>query len=266
MTGVAKATVLKFLVDIGAVCDSAHNQHVRGVASKRVQCDEIWAFCYAKDKNLPDSMHGTPGVGSIWTWTAMCADSKLMLAYHVGTRDADCASHFMEDLAGRLSSRVQLTNDGHKAYLEAVDAAFGTKIDYAQLIKLYGPAREEDHYSPGECIDSHKQYVSGLPDPKHNSTSLNEHQNLTMRRFTRLTNALSKKVAILEAAVALHFFYYNFCRIHQTLRVTPAMEAGLTNHAWEIEELVSLLERAEREAIAAGAMKRGKYGPRQKSA
>jgi IS1 family transposase len=270
MTGTAKATVLKFLVDLGAVCEALHDQYVRGVGSKRVQCDEIWAFCYAKDKNLPDSMRGTPGVGSVWTWTGMCADSKLMLSYHVGTRDADCASHFMHDLAGRLAHRVQLTTDGHKAYLEAVDSAFGSLIDYAQLVKLYGAAKDDHRYSPGECIGTRKQYVQGHPDPKHISTSLIERQNLTMRmsmrRFTRLTNAFSKKVANLEAAVALHFFYYNFCRIHQTLRVTPAMAAGLTDHAFEVEELVALLERAERDAIAGGALKRGKYGPRTKTA
>jgi IS1 family transposase len=245
MVGVSINTVTKLLVELGAACERFHDHAVRGVACKRVQADEIWSFCYAKDKNVPDSMRDKPGVGSVWTWTGMCADSKLILSYHVGTRDADCAMHFMEDLAGRLANRVQLTTDGHKVYLEAVDAAFGTQIDYAMLVKVYGNVSNEQRYSPGECIGTRKNWISGNPDPRHTSTSFVERQNLTMRmsmrRMTRLTNAFSKKVANLEAAVALHFAYYNFCRIHKTLRVTPAMAAGLTDKVWDIENLLNLL-------------------------
>lgn len=247
MVGCSINTVTKLLVDLGEACERFHDFAVRGVACKRIQCDEIWSFCYCKDRNVPDSMRDQPGVGSVWTWTGMCADSKLILAYHVGTRDASCAAHFMEDLAGRLSTRVQLTTDGHKAYLEAVDAAFGWKgVDYAMLVKIYGAGRDgETRYSPAECIGSRKQWVTGNPDPRHTSTSHIERQNLTMRmsmrRFTRLTNAFSKKVANHEAAIALHFIHYNFCRIHKTLRVTPAMEAGLVSRVWEIEDLLKLL-------------------------
>lgn len=249
MTGVAKNTIAKLLVELGTACEKFHDKHVRGVGCKRVQADEIWSFCYAKDKNLPDSMRGQPGVGSVWTWTAMCADSKLIVAYHVGTRDGDCAMHFMEDVASRLANRVQLTTDGHRVYLNAVDAAFGTRIDYAMLIKQYGEAADEHRYSPGVCISAKPAPVSGNPDPKHVSTSFVERQNLTMRmsmrRFTRLTNGFSKKVRNLECAVALHFIYYNFCRIHQTLKVTPAMEAGLANQVWEVSDLLKLLDWAK---------------------
>lgn len=247
MISVSINTVTKLLVELGTACERFHDFAVRNVGCKRVQCDEIWAFVFAKDKNVPERLKDTPGVGSVWTWTGMCADSKLIVAYHVGTRDAGCAMHFMEDIAARLAHRVQLTTDGHRPYLEAVDAAFGSRIDYSMLVKLYGAAGDERRYSPAECIGTRKHVISGNPDPAHVSTSYVERQNLTMRmsmrRFTRLTNGFSKKVANHEASVALHFAYYNFCRVHKTLRVTPAMEAGLATKVWDIADLLSLIGR-----------------------
>jgi IS1 family transposase len=246
MTGVAKGTVLKLLADLGTVCRALHDDRVRGLTCKRVQCDEIWSFCYAKDKNLPPSMQATYGFGSIWTWTAIDAETKLIAAYHVGTRDAPCAHEFMVDLASRCSTRMQLTTDGHKPYLAAVEDAFGADIDYAMLVKLYGEVPEgESRYSPPSCIGIRMTPISGAPEKEHVSTSYVERQNLTMRmsmrRFTRLTNAFSKKVANLEHAVAIHFAYYNFCRVHASLRVTPAMAAGLTDRVWEIEDLIAMM-------------------------
>lgn len=240
-------TVTKLLVDIGTACQEYHDEHVRAVASKRVQCDEIWSFCYAKDKNLPEEYRGQFGMGSVWTWVGMDADSKLAISWLVGNRDASYAHIFMQDVASRLKNRVQLTTDGLKAYLDAVEANFGANIDFAQLVKLYGKPLEGDHrYSPAECTGIQKQAVMGNPNPKHISTSYVERQNLTMRmnmrRFTRLTNAFSKKVENHAHAVALHFMYYNFVRIHKTLRVTPAMAAGVTKKLWSIEDLAMLLE------------------------
>ncbi len=248
MTGVAKGTVLKLLVDLGRACEDFHRRTVVNVRSKRIQCDEIWAFCYAKEKNVPQEKRGQYGYGDVWTWTALDADSKLMISWLVGERDAGYASEFIGDVAGRLSNRVQLTTDGLKAYLEAVEDAFGCEIDYAQLVKLYGESPDsEKRYSPAECIGCERRRVEGHPDPSHISTSFVERQNLTMRmsmrRFTRLTNAFSKKVENLEAAVALHFVWYNFGRIHQTLRVTPAMEAGVADHVWSVSEIVALLDK-----------------------
>lgn len=249
MVGVSINTVTKLLVELGEACAQFHDFAVRGVGCKRIQCDEIWSFCYAKDKNVPAEMRGQPGVGSVWTWTGMCADSKLMVAYHVGTRDSECAHHFMHDLADRLANRVQMTTDGHRVYLEAINSAFGNQIDYAMLVKVYGTASDDHRYSPGVCIGTRPDPLKGQPDPKHISTSFVERQNLTMRmsmrRFTRLTNAFSKKVANHEASIALHFAYYNFCRVHKTLRVTPAMEAGLTTRVWEIEDLLKLIDWAK---------------------
>ena len=247
MTGRAKGTVTKLLCDLGAVCQDFHDEHDRGVMAERLQCDEVWAFCYAKDKNLPDHMRGQPGVGSVWTWTALDADTKLMVTWHVGTRDYGCARAFMLDLASRLDNRVQLTTDGHSCYPPAVLEAFGGKIDYAQLIKLYREQRaDEARYSPCACIGTRKIPVSGAPLPSDTSTSLVERSNLTIRmqnrRFTRLTNAFSKKLANLQAAVALHFMHYNYCRKHQTIGTTPAVEAGLADHVWGLEELVGLLD------------------------
>jgi IS1 family transposase len=247
MVGVCKDAVLKLIRDMGWACAAHHNQAVRGVRASRVQCDEIWSFCYAKEKNVPLEKQGT-GAGSIWTWTAIDADSKLIISYLCGGRDADWACQFMEDLASRVTTRIQITTDGHRAYAEAVEGAFGMNVDYAMLIKLYGapPDRPDSRYSPAACIGIRTATLSGNPDRKHISTSYVERQNLNLRmgvrRFTRLTNAFSKKFENHCHMVAIYHAYYNFCRVHQTLRVTPAMEAGLTDHVWSIVEMVSLLD------------------------
>ena len=247
LTGVAKGTVLKLLADLGTACRAYHDAHVRNLKCRRVQCDELWAFVGAKDKNvLPDE--AGYGRGSVWTWTAIDAESKLMVGYHVGTRDAGCAYEFMQDLASRLTGRIQLTTDGHKAYLSAVFDAFGADIDYAMLVKLFGetPAGP-GRYSPPQCIGANLTPIVGQPDLEHVSTSYVERANLTIRmqnrRFTRLTNAFSKKVQNLEHSIAITFMHYNFCRVHQTLRVTPAMAAGLTDHVWELGEMITLVPR-----------------------
>lgn len=246
MTGVSKPTVLKLLVNLGRACFAYHDEHVRGLNSKRIQCDEIWSFVGAKQKNASEEKVAQ-GWGDAWTWTALDADSKLMVSYLVGQRGAYWAKAFMEDVALRINSRVQITTDGHRAYVEAIEGVFGMDVDYAMLIKQYGnPVNPDSRYSPGEVIGVETVQVTGDPDPKHISTSFVERQNLTMRmsmrRFTRLTNAFSKKLENHEAAIALHYMHYNFCRIHQTLRVTPAMEAGIANHVWTMEELVGLLD------------------------
>jgi len=252
LTGAAKGTVLKLLVDLGNACSEYHHKNVRGLTCKRVQCDEIWTFVGTKDKNvLPDEAGW--GIGSVWTWTAIDAESKLIASYMVGTRDAGSAYEFMSDLAERLASRVQLTTDGHKAYLSAVFDNFGAKIDYAMLVKIYGDgAPGAGRYSPAQCTGAVLQPIVGNPDMAHVSTSYVERQNLTMRmgmrRFTRLTNAFSKKVDNLEHAIAIHFMHYNFCRVHQSLRVTPAMASGISDHVWEIDELVALLPKPTRAA------------------
>ena len=263
--GVSLNTVTKLLVDAGKACDAFHNETVRGVASKRVQCDEIWAFTYAKQKNVATAKAAPEGAGDTWTWTAIDADSKLIISYLVGGRDGGYAYEFMQDVASRLANRVQMTTDGLKAYLEAVEGAFGVDIDYAQLVKLYGEtAAPKGRYSPAECIGARKEAITGAPAEKHVSTSYVERQNLTMRmhmrRFTRLTNGFSKSVENHGYAVALHFTYYNFVRMHKTLRMTPAMAAGVTNKLWEISDIVALVEKAE---AAQPAAKRGSYKPRQ---
>jgi IS1 family transposase len=248
MTGVAKNTITKLLVDIGEACAKHHSRSVVQVPSRRIQCDEIWSFCYAKARNVPADKRGQFGYGDVWTWTAIDADSKLCVTWLVGTRDSDTALEFMDDVAHRLMYRVQLTTDGHKAYLVAVEDAFGANIDYAVLQKLYGknPLEDDTRYSPAVCTGIKIEKVIGDPDPKHISTSYVERQNLTMRmsmrRFTRLTNAFSKKVLNLSAAIALHFVYYNFCRVHQTLKTTPAVASGLADHIWSIDEIVGLLD------------------------
>lgn len=265
MTGVSKNTILKLLGDLGPVCEEFHDRHVRGLQCERIEADEIWSFCYAKDKNLPDHMRDEPGVGSVWTWTALDRDSKLMVSWHVGGRDPHCAFLFMRDLRSRLANRIQLTTDGLGLYVKAVDRAFGWDIDFAQLIKIYGsPSREEQaRYSACKCVGTEIQRVTGQPIKEDISTSYVERQNLTMRmgmrRFTRLTNAFSKKFANLRWSVALHFMHYNFCRVHSSLRVTPAMEAGVADHVWDLEELVGLLEAKERAVIGTEANKRGPY-------
>ena len=264
LTGVSKNTVAKLLSDAGAVCAAYHDQHVRNVKSARIQCDEIWSFTAAKQKNVASMKAPVEGAGDTWTWTALDSDSKLVVSYLVGGRDGEYAEAFMADVASRLANRVQLTTDGHKAYLEAVEGAFGADVDYAMLIKIFGePAGKkntsERRYSPAECTGIRKDRIEGSPDPKHVSTSHVERQNLTMRmhmrRFTRLTNAFSKKIEAHMNAVALHFMYYNFVRIHQKLRLTPAMAAGVTNKLWEVADIVALIEAKEAES----PMLRGPY-------
>jgi IS1 family transposase len=247
ITGIAKNTVAKLVIDLGNACMSYHDSHVRNLRVRRLQCDEIWQFVGAKAKNARAEKKAE-GWGDTWTWTAIDADTKLCVSYLVGGRDAGWAKEFMEDCASRIRNRVQITTDGHKAYLEAVENAFGADIDYAQLQKIYGAVAEnETRYSPARCIGADMKVVSGNPNPKHISTSFVERQNLTMRmsmrRFTRLTNGFSKKIENHIAAVAMYFMYYNFCRVHQTLRVTPAMESGLSDHVWTIEEMCSLLPK-----------------------
>ena len=249
MTGVAKNTITKLLVDVGTACAAYQDESLRGLTCERIQCDEIWAFCHAKEKNVPAEHKGEYGYGDVYTWTSLCADTKLVPSFLVGKRDASYAQIFIDDLASRLNNRVQLTTDGHKAYLEAVEGAFASEVDYAMLIKLYGTpqgAGDQRRYSPADCSGVITTVMSGKPEMKHVSTSFVERQNLTMRmsmrRFTRLTNAFSKKVENLECAVALHFMHYNFARIHKTLRVTPAIEAGVADHVWSFEEIAELAQ------------------------
>lgn len=257
MTGVAKGTVLKLLHDIGCMCAAYQDKALRNLPCKRLQCDEIWSFCGAKAKNVPEEKQGEFGIGDVWTWTAIDADTKLVPTFFIADRSAEAASLFMEDLAGRLANRVQLTTDGYKAYITGVYGAFANDIDFAMLVKLYGNqpgTAAEVRYSPAECVGCTTLNVFGKPDPEHVSTSYVERANLTMRmsmrRFTRLTNAFSKKVENLVHACSLHFMHYNFCRPHQSLskdgkKVTPAMAAGVSDHVWSIEEVVNLLERRE---------------------
>jgi IS1 family transposase len=245
MTGIARNTVTKLLVDLGTVCMAFHDANVRNVRVRRLQCDEIWSYVGAKAKNVTAEKKEI-GWGDVWTWVGIDADTKLVVSYLVGGRGADWAMDFMQDAASRIKGHVQITTDGHKAYLEAVEGAFGMDCDYAQLHKIYGASLEnEARYSPAVCIGCDMKTVSGNPDPKHVSTSFVERQNLNMRmgmrRFTRLTNGFSKKIENHAHAVALHFMYMNFVRIHQTLRVTPAMEAGLTQSPWTLDDLVGLL-------------------------
>jgi IS1 family transposase len=254
MTGVAKGTVLKLVAELGEACREYMDKNLRGLSCQRIQADEIWSFCYAKSKNVPEEKRGRFGYGDVWTWTAIDADTKLIASFHVGTRDAGCAYEFMNDLAGRLKHRVQLTTDGHRAYLTAVDLAFGNhQIDYAMLVKQYGVPADADHrYSPPECIGMEIVPVAGNPDPEHISTSYVERQNLTIRmgnrRFTRLTNAFSKKVENHTHQLAIHFFHYNYVRIHQTLRCSPAMEAKVTDKLWSVADMVALMDAREQSA------------------
>jgi IS1 family transposase len=246
MADVSINTVTKLLLDVAAACEDYQHETLRDLKCKRIQCDEIWSFVYAKAKNVPEAMKGAWGIGDVWTWTAIDADSKLIPSWKVGRRDASTAHAFIRDLASRLAHRVQLTTDGHKAYLEAIEGAFGADVDYAMLIKLYGNdgGQNETRYSPAECTGTREIRITGDPDPVHISTSYIERQNLTMRmsmrRFTRLTNGFSKKVENHIAAVALYTMFYNFGRIHKTLRVTPAMEAGKADHVWSLEEIAGL--------------------------
>jgi len=259
MTGAAKNTVAKLLVDLGAACADYQDEAMRDLRCRTIQCDEIWSFCYSKQKNVPDEHKGTFGYGDIWTWTALCADTKLVPSWLVGERTVDDAWTFMHDLKARLAHRVQLTTDGHRSYMQAVDYTFGDEIDFAMLHKIYGnPAGEgnERRYSPAVCSGTDVRIIKGDPDPGEISTSYVERQNLTMRmgmrRFTRLTNGFSKKVENLAHAVSLHYMHYNFARVHQSLTVenedgtrtkrTPAMAAGVADHVWTLREIAGLLD------------------------
>jgi IS1 family transposase len=251
MTGAAKRTVTRLLVELGAACDAYQDEHLRRLPCKRLQADEIWSFVYAKARNVPDERRGEFGVGDVYTFVAIDADTKLVPSWAVGPRDIRSARAFMEDVASRLASRVQLTTDGHRMYLEAVEGAFGADVDYAQLVKLYSSTPELDHrYSPTECIGAQERVVTGHPDERHISTSFVERQNLTMRmgmrRFTRASNGHSKKLVNHAAAQAIHFLHYNFARPHKSLANpyprTPAMAAGLAEHVWTCEEMAALLD------------------------
>lgn len=247
MADVSLNTVTKLLVDLGAACEQFHDEHVRNVRVRRLQCLEIWCFVGAKAKNVTPEQKAQ-GWGDTWTWTGICADSKLCVSNLVGGRSADWAMDFMLDCAARIKGRVQVTTDGHKAYLEAVEEAFGADVDYAQLQKIYGAPSDEEtrRYSPARCIGCELKVVSGDPDPKHVSTSYVERHNLTMRismrRFTRLTNAFSKTIQNHAAMVSIHAVHYNFARIHKSLRITPAMACGLSDHAWTLEEIVMMAD------------------------
>ncbi len=257
-------TVSKLLVEAGEACLAIHDEHVRDVKASRIQCDEIWSFCYAKAKNVPTAKDAPEGAGDVWTWTAIDADSKLMVSYFVGDRGGESAMILMDDLRARLANRVQLTTDGHRAYLEAVEGAFGADVDYAQLVKLYGELggnTPERRYSPAECNGTRKRRVEGNPDIAHVSTSHVERMNLSIRmqnrRFTRLTNAFSKKLDNHIHALALYFAFYNFCRIHKSLRVTPAMAAGITDRLWSLDDIVAKIDE-----MAPAPKPRGPYKKR----
>jgi IS1 family transposase len=255
-------TVTKLLVDAGETCLEMHDELVRDVKGSKVQCDEIWSFCYAKQKNVEAATAAPEEAGDVWTWTALDADTKLIVSYYVGDRSGQSAIAIMDDLRSRLTNRVQLTTDGHRAYLEAVEGTFGGDVDYAQLVKLYGPTvTPPGRYSPAECIGAKKVRVEGTPDEKHVSTSYVERQNLTMRmsmrRFTRLTNAFSKKLDNHIHALALYFCFYNFCRMHKSLRMSPAMAAGVSQTLWTMEDIANRVE-----ARTAKPAKRGPYKKR----
>jgi IS1 family transposase len=245
LTGICKDTILKLLCDLGPACANFHDGIARNLPCKRLEVDELWCFCHAKDRNIPAHLEGKEGVGSVWTWVSMDTNSKFVANWLVGTRTAADANQFMSDLASRLTHRVQITSDGHKPYVEAVENAFGSEVDFALLVKMYGNDNPNSGKKRAVCIGSQTQVVAGNPNPQFISTSLIERQNLTIRmsnrRFTRKTNAFSKKIGNLEYSVALHYVYYNFVRIHQTLRVTPAMELGLANHVWNFEEVIALI-------------------------
>ena len=256
-------TVSKLLVDAGEACLALHDETVRDVKASRIQCDEIWSFCHTKQKNVATAKAAPDGAGDVWTWTAIDADTKLIVSYFVGDRSSESAINLMDDLRGRLANRVQLTTDGHRAYLEAVEGAFGADVDYAQLVKLYGnTVGAPGRYSPAECVGAKKVRREGNPDQAHVSTSYVERQNLTMRmsmrRFTRLTNAFSKKLDNHVHALALYFVFYNFCRIHKTLRVTPAMAAGVTDRLWSLEDVLARID-----ADAPAPKPRGPYKKRE---
>jgi len=254
-------TVTKLLVDAGLACARFHDEAVRGVKAKRVQCDEIWSFCYAKAKNVPTAKAAPEGAGDVWTWTALDSDSKLIVSYLIGGRDSEYALAFMDDLRSRLANRVQLTTDGHRAYLNAVEEAFGDDIDYAQLVKLYGEAPEaQKRYSPAECIGIRKDRITGNPDRAHVSTSHVERSNLSMRmhmrRFTRLTNAHSKKFEHHCHMVALYTVWYNYARINKAVRMAPAMAARISDRLWTMADIVGLIDAAQKAPKPRGPYKK----------
>jgi IS1 family transposase len=247
MTGAAKNTITKLLIDLGEACAGYQDRTLRDLPCKTIQVDEIWAYCYSKQKNVPQEHRGEFGYGDVWTWTAICADTKLVPSWLVGERTMEDAWCFMADLKNRLPNRIQLTSDGHTGYPNAVGLTFGKDIDFAQLVKMYAAERSgEARYSPAICTGARIRIDRGNPDPAKISTSYVERQNLTMRmgmrRFTRLTNAFSKKVENLAHAVSLHYMYYNFARVHQTTKMTPAMAAGVANHQWSLKEIAALLD------------------------
>jgi IS1 family transposase len=255
MTGVSKGAVLRLLVSVGNACAEYQDRVIRNVAAKRVQVDEIWSFVGCKEKNVTEAKMEAGICGDVWTFTAIEAQCKLVISWLVGRRDAGCATEFLRDVESRLSNRVQLTTDGHKMYLTAVPDAFAYEVDYAQLVKVFGNDPEgQKRYSPAQCLGTRRDAIIGSPDPKHISTSYVERQNLNMRmnmrRFTRLTNAFSKKLDNHVAMIALFHMHYNFARIHQTLRISPAMAAGLTQHLWSIYDIVSLTNRASEKKAA----------------
>lgn len=261
-TDTAFNTVTKLFADAGRACAAYQYDTLRNLKCRRLQLDEIWSFVYAKQKNVPLAKSAPPDAGDVWTWVAIDAETKLVPSWRVGDRSSQTAIAFTDDLASRLANRVQITTDGHKAYLEAIEGSFGADVDYAMLVKIYGADPQgEKRYSPAECIGAVKQRVEGNPDPKHISTSFAERQNLTLRmqsrRFTRLTNAFSKKLENHALSIALHYMHYNFCRIHKTLRITPAMAAGVTNRVWDVKDVVAIIEAAE-----PAPAKRGPYQKR----
>jgi len=263
ITGIAKNTVVKLLLEVAEVCREYQNSSLRNLSCKRLQLDEIWSFVYAKEKNASAEQKAN-GAGDAWTWTAIDADSNLIVSWLVGNRDSACAIEFVKDVASRLKNRVQITTDGHRPYLIAIEEALGADVDYAVLQKIYGkPLDDDKRYSPAQCIGIKIDMVSGDPDPGHINTSHVERQNLSMRmhmrRFTRLTNGFSKKITNHAAAIALYFMHYNFCRVHQTLRVTPAMEAGIADHVWDQEAIIALLDAKE-------SRKDARRGPYKKAA
>jgi IS1 family transposase len=245
-TGIAKNTVLKLLADLGNACAIYQYNTFRNLKCKRLELDEIWSFCFAKQKNVPADKQGVFGYGDVYTWVTIDAETKLVPSWYVGRRDAQSAMEFVKDLASRLANRVQITTDGHKPYLNAIEEAFGSEVDYAMLVKLYGPAPDEIRYSPSQFVASKKERIVGNPDQDLVSTSYVERQNLTMRmsmrRFTRLTNGHSKKIENHIHAIALHYMFYNFARIHSSLRCSPAMAAGVSKKLWSIEDIVALLD------------------------
>lgn len=247
MVGVSNNTVLKLLADIGDACAIYQDKVFRNLPCRRIECDEIWSFCFAKQKNVKPENQGVFGHGDVYTWVAIDAETKLVPSWYVGRRDGRDAMEFVTDLASRLAKRIQLSTDGHKAYLNAVEENFGSEIDYAMLVKIYGKQQEEIRYSPADCLGARKEIISGNPVKELVSTSYVERQNLTMRmsmrRFTRLTNAHSKKIENHIHAISLHYMHYNFVRIHKTLTCTPAMAAGVTNRLWEISDIVALLDK-----------------------